>query len=115
MVDLLPNSLRDISEAIGFEKEMLIVQNYGGQRIWVPKQVTLDWGMLLVVGYEDGYKLVQYFGGCQFVVPLCEGLRIQTRNEQIRRDRGSMSIAQLVAKYHLGDRQIRKILNRHGA
>jgi len=59
MERLLPESLKDISDAIGFDKVMLIVREYGGQRLWIPKQPTLDWVLLPILDYDAAYKLAK--------------------------------------------------------
>lgn len=112
MEALLPNSLRDIADAIGFDKVMLIVREYGGQRLWIPKQPTLDWALLPIFDYDfdAAYKLAKLCGGSQLEIPSCKFLELEERNQRIRCDRATHSIEALAKKYNLYRGSIRKIL-----
>ena len=110
MERLLPDSLKDIAEAIGFDKVMLIVGGYGGQRVWIPKQPTLDWALLPLVGYQAAYALSALCGGSQIEIPSCKFLEIEKRNQRIRCDRATHSIEALARKYNLRREWIRKIV-----
>lgn len=110
MDNLLPDSLKDIAQAIGFEKVMILVGEYGGQRLWIPKQPTLDWAVVSLLGYEAAYKLSYLLGGNQIEVPSCRFLSIEERNQKIRRDRATHTIEALAKKYSLRREWIRKIV-----
>lgn len=110
MERLLPESLKDIAAAIGFEKVMLIVGEYGGQRLWIPRQPTLDWAVLPLLGYEATYALCKLCGGNQIEIPTCRFLEIEKRNQQIRCDRATHSIEALARKYGLRREWIRQIV-----
>ena len=110
MERLLPESLKDISDAIGFDKVMLIVREYGGQRLWIHKQPTLDWVLLPILDYDAAYKLAKLCGGSQIEVPSCKFLELEERNQRIRSDRATHSIEALAKKYNLHRGWIRKIL-----
>lgn len=110
MEGLLPDSLKDIAQAIGFEKVMILVREYGGQRIWIPRQPTLDWVVVGLLGYEAAYSLSYLVGGSQIEVPSCRFLSIEERNQRIRCDRATHSIEALARKYNLRREWIRKIL-----
>lgn len=112
MHDLLPNSLRDIAEAIGYENTIKIVEGYAGAKIWIPRQPTLDWALLPILGYENAYKLAKLCGGSQIEIPICRAIRMGDRNEKIKGDRATHTIAQLSAKYRLCRWQIHQILKK---
>ncbi len=111
MDELLPNSLRDIAEAIGVEKVMLIIEKHRGQRLWIPKQPTLDWSLLLLLGYESAYKLSALCGGSQIEIPNCHFLGLKQRNQNIRSDRNMLTIGAIAVKYKISRRQVRAIVN----
>lgn len=117
MESLLPNSLKDISEAIGYDKVMLIVRKYGGERLWIPNQPTLDWVILIMFDYDydAAYKLSKLCGGSQLEIPNCKILELEERNQRIRSDRATHSIAALARKYHMHRGWIREILRRDTA
>lgn len=110
MEGLLPDSLKDIADAIGFDKVMLVVGKYGGQRLWIPKQPTLDWVLLPLLDYDAAYKLAKLCGGSQIEIPSCKFLELEERNQRIRCDRATHSIEALARKYNLHRGWIRKIL-----
>jgi len=106
----LPQSLRDISEMIGIEKTLEIVQSHGGQRLWIPRQLTLDWRLLPLLGYDAAHKLISLCGGSQIEIPLCRALEREARNRQICNDRQTLTIGELSAKYNLERSQIKRIV-----
>lgn len=107
----LPSSLRDISSAIGEQKTIELVNAIAGQRVWIRRKPSPDWFLSKILGYEAACKLSSLCGGSQIVIPLCVAMKRVDRDVQIRRDRASLSISELVAKYGIADRQVRKILN----
>lgn len=110
MERLLPESLKDIAAAIGYENTILLVNKYGGQRLWIKRQPTLDWDVLLLLGYEATYALCKLCGGSQIEISTCQFLKIEERNQQIRCDRATHSIEALARKYGLRREWIRQIV-----
>jgi hypothetical protein len=109
VIEHLPQSLRDIASAIGFESVMRLVDRYGSQRLWIPVNPSHDWELFDILGREASFKLVGLCGGNQIDVPSCKTLKIEMRNQKIRDDRRSLSIEKLAAKYGLRREWIRRI------
>lgn len=107
----LPSSLRDICSVIGEQKTIELVNAIGGQRVWIPRKSSPNSFLFKILGYEAACKLSSLCGGSQIVIPLCVAMKKVDRDVQIRRDRASLSINELVAKYGISDRQIRAICN----
>jgi Mor transcription activator family len=111
VIEYLPQSLRDIASAIGFEGVMLLVERYGSQRLWIPAKPSHDWELFDILGRENAYKLVELCASNQIEIPKCKRLKIEMRNQKIRDDMRSLSISQLTKKYSLDRGHIRKICN----
>lgn len=109
MIQSLPLSLRDIAIAIGDQKTLELVEAIGGQRVWIPLNPPLDWVLFKILGNDAGRKLAALCGGNQIEVPRCKALKIEERNQQIRKDRQSLTVGELVTKYNLDRHQIYKI------
>jgi|GEM_PF-3376243 len=109
MIQSLPLSLRDIAIAIGEQKNLELVEAIGGQRVWIPANPSQNWALFKILGNDAGRKLALLCGGSQIEVPVCKALKIEERNEQIRKDRQSLSVRELVTKYNLDRHQIYKI------
>lgn len=109
MIELLPQSLRDIASAIGYEKTLELAKAYGGLRLWIPSKPPHDWELFNILGREASSKLVQLAGGSQLEIPSCRFLNLELRNQKIRDDRRSLSVEKLAAKYGLRREWIRKI------
>lgn len=109
MIQSLPESLRDIAAAIGYEKTLAIVEKFAGNRIWIPRNPQPNWIIFSLVGFEAGRKLSELCGGSQIEIPLCRNLKLQQRNEAIRKDRESLTIGALSKKYGLCRWQIHQI------
>jgi len=109
VIEHLPQSLRDIADAIGFEGVMLLVERYGSQRLWIPAKPPHNWGLFNILGHENAYKLVRLCAPSQIEIPKCTMLKIEMRNQKIRDDRRSLTVRELVEKYNLDRHQIYKI------
>lgn len=109
MIELLPQSLRDIADVIGIEKTLDLAKAYGGLRLWIPSKPPHDWELFNILGRENACKLIELCGGSQIEIPSCRFLNLELRNQKIRDDRRSLSIEKLAAKYGLRRGWIRKI------
>ncbi len=66
-----------------------------------------------LIGLEHTLTLVRHFGGGYLVIPKCEAILKEIRNNAVRRDydTGKYTIRELAWKYQLTDRTIKNILS----
>ncbi|AKH36878.1 MULTISPECIES: Mor transcription activator family protein [Nitrosomonas] len=108
---LLPSILQEIAELIGLPATLQLVQHYGGVRLYVPKRLSEDHILITIVGEIAALKLVERFGGLDhFDIPKAQTISLALRNAKIREEKSTSSVRQLALKYHLTERQVRKIL-----
>lgn len=67
-----------------------------------------------LIGLEPTLTLVRHFGGGYLVIPKCEAILREIRDNEIRRDYdlGTTSIRELAWRYLLTDRTIKTILSK---
>lgn len=109
MNQLLPKTLKDMANMIGYEQVLQIVESYAGDVLYIPHQPTLDWALLPILGYENAYKLAKMYGGSQILIATCKRMKCEDRNEQIRRDRLTMTIGAIAHKYGISYSQVQKV------
>jgi len=108
----LPETLKQVSEVIGFELTLKIVERWGGQRFYIPKHVVLTSDLVEVIGIEAALKLSWQLGEWQFEVPTCAQMQRVARNRAIRKDAAAgMSRNAMSQKYGLALRALRQIIN----
>lgn len=108
---LLPGILQEIAELIGLPATLKLVQHYGGVRLYVPKHLSEDHILITIIGEAAALKLVERFGGLDhFDIPKAQAISIALRNAKIHEEKPTSSVRQLALKYHLTERQVRKIL-----
>ena len=69
-----------------------------------------------VIGVDNALALVSTFGGSYLIVPKCDGLVKEIRDNEIRSlyDGGEYTVRDLAWKFKLSDRQIQTILSKTG-
>ena len=79
---------------------LMFSAHFGGQRIYVPQQMTREHNFAVIAGYETACYLVERFGALPIFVPhLCEIYRI-ARNRMILRDHAAgMPCSELAKRY----------------
>lgn len=70
-----------------------------------------------LLGLDAAITLVEHFGGGYLVIPKCDGILREIRNDEIRKlyDSGTYTLRDLAWKFRLTDRTIREILVGTGA
>jgi Mor family transcriptional regulator len=112
--DLPPSLQALLKTGVPPESIQVFVQEFGGQRIYVPKSLELvdpEHPLLRILGKQGAEALVSSCGGFSFYVPKNMRAARRLRNAQIRLDydRGVTSNG-LVKKYGVGGRQLCTIL-----
>lgn len=108
---LLPGILQEMADLIGLPATLKLAQHYGGVRLYVPKTLPEDHVLIDIVGEAAARKLVEQYGGLvHFDIPKAQAVSVALRNSKIRAEWPALSQRQLALKYHLTERQVRKIL-----
>lgn len=65
----LPHLLRELADDLGDEAASRCARQYGGQRLYIPKQATADHPIAQAIGYDAMDWLVRRYGGTDVKVP----------------------------------------------
>jgi len=67
-----------------------------------------------IIGIDNALAMVSAFGGSYLIIPKCDGLVKEIRDNEIRSlyDSGEITIRKLAWKFKLSDRQIQTILSK---
>lgn len=110
-IDLLPKVLQEFVRLIGLQPTMLLVQHFGGLRIYIPLNPTADHHFAQLIGLPNLIKLSQVYGReDHFELPKAERALLALRNAKIRAEYGPKSIRQLAAEYHLTERHVTRLV-----
>lgn len=123
---LLPEIVQTIVRLIGLPTTMKLVDQLGGTTFPVALRRSrlgeIRYEMLSeVVGPDAADMLTKHFGGDMLYIPLCKVALRELLYREIRADFDGMTreysalhtVAELVKKYRLSDRQIWRILKKH--
>lgn len=110
-IELLPKVLQEFVRLIGLHATMLLVERFGGLRIYVPLNPSADHHFAQLIGLDNLRKLSQVYGReDHFELPKAERALIALRNAKIKADYGPKSIRQLAAEHSLTERHITRIV-----
>ena len=113
--ELLPPRLQEFVRLIGLPATMLLVERFGGLRIYIPATATVDHPFAELIGYDNLVKLAEQYGidgtGDRLLLPRAERALNAVRNAQIRADYvASKSLRELAAEHHLTERHVSRIV-----
>lgn len=109
--ELLPKVLQEFVRLVGLHATMLLVEKFGGLRIYIPLNPTPDHHFAQLVGYDNLVRLAQVYGReDHFELPKADRALKALRNATIRAEYGPKSIRQLAAEHGLTERQITRIV-----
>ncbi len=103
----MPPSLADIVQAIGTDATLILVQRFGGQRLWIPSTPSQE--LIDLLGDAAALALCELCGGNQLDLPTCRNILLEQRNLTIRLERQHLTINQIAAKHGLTRRQVIRI------
>lgn len=109
--DDLPESLKAISEQIGFEGTFRLIKFWGGRKLYIPTFIKPSHKISDKLGLETAQKLSKQFGGQTLSISTAIDMFKRARNNRIKKDRDTMSVSALAKKYNLTERQIWNILS----
>lgn len=109
---MLPQVLQDFVRLIGLAPTLVIVEQYGGCRLYVPVRPTEDHPLAQLIGFENLCTLSRVYGlESHFDIPKATLATRHLRNEKIRADYASKSVRDLAREHRLTERMIWKILS----
>lgn len=110
-MELLPKVLQDFVRLIGLHATMLLVERFGGLRIYIPLNPKPDHHFAQLIGMDNLLKLSQVYGReDHFELPKAERALLAIRNAKMKADYGPKSIRQLAAEHQLTERQVTRIV-----
>lgn len=109
--DLLPRVLQDFVRLIGLHATMLLVERFGGLRIYIPLHPSPEHHFAQLIGLANLQKLSAVYGReDHFELPKAERALLALRNARIKAEYGPKSIRQLAAEYQLTERHVTRIV-----
>lgn len=109
--NLLPKLLQDFVRLIGLEATMLLVERFGGLRIYIPLHPTPEHHFAQLIGFDNLVKLSGEFGReTHFELPKAQQALLAVRNAKMRSEYGPKSLRVLAAEYKLTERQVTRIV-----
>ena len=109
----LPNSIKDLLRVLDMPAVLLLIAEYGGTRLCVPKIVPSDHPLVRLIGYDAARLLSQLYNGGVFDCPRClKALNAVRDNEILSQKRAGLTLAELAKRHHLTERGICLILRR---
>jgi len=112
--DLLPQVLQDFVRLIGLAATMLLVEHFGGRRLYIPINPHPDHHLAKLIGLDNLVKLSQVYGlEDHFDIPKADRALKHLRNEKIRAEYGPKSVSTLAREHALTERQIWNILGEY--
>jgi Mor family transcriptional regulator len=109
--ELLPKVLQEFVRLIGLHATMLLVERFGGLRIYIPLHPTADHHFAQLIGWDNLQKLSQVYGReDHFQLPKAERALTAVRNAKIKSEYGPKSIRQLAAEHRLTERHVTRIV-----
>lgn len=113
VIAVMPPSARDLVNVLGFAATMDLLNRFGGKRIFIPNRLTDDAKIVGQIGREAAEKLVERMPGTRMEPPMLTSIERLLRDNAIRADFDSgMDIPELVDRYRITQRHIRRLLCR---
>jgi len=104
-----PASVSDLVEWIGLDAALLLIEEYGGTRFWVPNGLagnhrTVHERLEALIGKDATATLIRYYGGDKVALPLAKQWRMQ-----VYAARG-MSNVEIARRVKLAEYSVRRFL-----
>lgn len=114
LINLLPKRTAELVELIGFDAAMILVKEFGGTHLNIPKNPKPTHRLVDVIGFIAFEKLCRYYGGGQLEIDLCANLLNKQKQRLILNGvaQGKTN-AQLAREFRTTERQIRRIKQLH--
>lgn len=107
----LPTGLRLIQHVAGSDAALALAKAYGGTSIYVPRTISPQHPLRLLLSEEQAQALSLTFGGDRLDIPKTDAVLRQLRKRRILASRNQgASIAALATEHNLSRRRILQIL-----
>lgn len=109
--DLLPRLLQDFVRLIGLHATMILVEHFGGRRLYVPGRPNPDHHLAGLIGYDNLVKLSNVYGlEDHFDIPKADAALRHLRNIKIRSEYGPKSAEVLAREHKITRRRVLQIV-----
>ena len=104
--------LKLLIELIGEDNTAKLGRMFGGQRLYVPSQMTPDHRLANLIGFDAALIISQQWGGDYLIPPKGRRKITQTRDSLILAMAGTYSQSELAQRFNLTLRRIQQILQK---
>lgn len=109
--DLLPRVLQDFVRLIGLHATMILVEHFGGRRLYVPGRPTPEHQLAGLIGYDNLVALSKVYGlEDHFDIPKADAALRHLRNLKIRSEYGPKSAETLAREHKITRRRVLQIV-----
>lgn len=108
--ELLPPRLHEFVRLIGLPATMLMVDRFGGLRIYIPLEPTPEHMFAELIGFDNLVALCSEFNGDRVLLPRALRALNAVRNAKIRAEYGPKSLRDLASEYRLTERHVSRIV-----
>lgn len=109
--DLLPQVLQDFVRLIGLPATMILVEHFGGRRVYIPANPTPEHHLAKLIGLDNLTALSSVYGlEAPMDIPRAVAALRHLRNTKIRDEYGPKSAAKLAREHGLTERQVYSIV-----
>jgi hypothetical protein len=109
--DLLPQLLQDFVRLIGLPATMILVEHFGGVRLYIPGNPTPEHRLAKLIGFDNLVSLSKVYGLEDHIdIPKAEAALLQLRDAKIRAEYGPKSAEVLAREHHLTRRRVLQIV-----
>ena len=105
-VDLLEPLLQEFVSVAGLPATLLLVQQYGGRRLWFPYELEPTHPLAKLLGMAAARPLCRRFEGERLLIPKALPALKAVRDARIRANPDGLSVNELARVYSLGERQL---------
>lgn len=111
--DLLPASFAEVAQVIGLRAALILVEHYGGTRLYIPQDLLGGWTIIDLIGERAAQRLVARYRLDCIWVPRCVRAVRAARDAEIRARHAKGEKADALAReYGLTDRAVWYIVGR---
>lgn len=111
--DLLPASYAEVAQVIGLRAALVLVERYGGTRLYVPQDSLRDWSVIDLIGERAAQRLIARYRLDCIWVPRCVRAVRAARDAELRARHAKGEKADALAReYGLTDRAVWYIVGR---
>ena len=111
--DLLPPSLREMTEAVGVRTTLAVVEHWGGTRLCVPHKVDGQHPLVRCLGETAARALVETYRGETLQIPRAAAALREALYQQITREYDNgVTAAELAREHRVTERWIFYIVAR---